>query len=155
MPSFLRLKGVNDLLKKIKDERLMIKNLKIIRVAFLVQTIGILIILVKDFIDEKAVFGSPLFFVLIVTVLVLNVMSMPISLEYFEPKKKSVLNSYPKILFISALIGVGMTFLYLFLSPDRSVMEAIIAGGILSVCFLFSFSILYFIQKKRKQDLDE
>jgi hypothetical protein len=142
-------------MKKIKDERLVIQNLKNIRVAFLVQTLGIILILVKDIIDGKEIFGTPLFFLFIVTIVVFNLISMGVSIDNEEPKRNSILNTYKKVILLSIVVGVVFTGLYVILSPERPLLEAFVGGLILFICFLSSFSIVYFIKQKRSQEFDD
>jgi len=55
-------------MNKIKDERLVLRNLKNIRIAFLFQTLGIITILCKQhFMDGKSFSDIPLFLVFILT----------------------------------------------------------------------------------------
>ncbi len=68
-------------MKKIKDERLILQNLKNIRVAFIVQTIGIIGILVYQAITDgiMAFTKNPLWLLLLVVGVVLNYQNLMIA----------------------------------------------------------------------------
>ncbi|MFD1452764.1 hypothetical protein [Oceanobacillus sojae] len=72
-------------MKKIKDERLKLKNLKDIRVLFLIQTIGIVVgILGYDF-GTKGIDGmtdNPLWYVFMITAIVSAYLSIGISVDH-------------------------------------------------------------------------
>ena len=71
-------------MKKIKDDRLILKNLKNIRGAYIIQTLGIFCILGYDWITRgsEAMFESPLWFVFIVSTTALTFFSMDISVAH-------------------------------------------------------------------------
>lgn len=50
------------ILNKISDERLLAKNLRNIRIAFVIQTLGIIVVLVNEWIKNgsRAMFAEPL-----------------------------------------------------------------------------------------------
>ena len=72
--------------KKITDERLLVKNLRNIRIAFSVQTLGILIILGWKMVAEgaSAATNEPLWLVWLVSMIVLIALSIPVSRENNE-----------------------------------------------------------------------
>jgi len=87
-------------LQKIKDERLLLKNLQNLRIAYILQTLGIIGILGYDLIT-KGIDGmreNPLWFVFILTTVVSAFLSMNISVEY-ESQKRS-----PKKGFLISLV---------------------------------------------------
>lgn len=79
------------MIKKINDERLLIRNLKNIRIAYIVQTLGIIAILAYDLITKgvDGMTNNPLWLVFLVTMVVSAYLSMSISVEY-ENRKKPV-----------------------------------------------------------------
>ena len=48
-----------------------------------------------------------------------------------------------------------MAIIYIIFSPERPLFEAISTGSILFICFLVSYSVSFFIKKRRLQDNDE
>jgi hypothetical protein len=143
--------------KKITDERLILVNLKNIRIAFVCQTLGILATLFYTAFRSVAdiAFQSPLFFVLIMTNVLLIFLQMRVTadVEETERKRKKVLPYYACVLIslaVGAIIGtVAWTF-------DRQhPLSAWIIGIVFFVCFLASYSLMYFLKKKRSEDDDE
>lgn len=89
-------------MKKITDERLKLKNLKHIRIAHLIQTLGILAILTYESITQgiEAVRGTPLWWVFRLTITVLLFSAISISIEH-DPKTRS-----PQKFFIGWMVFV-------------------------------------------------
>lgn len=87
-------------MKKIIDERLKLKNLKHIRIAHLIQTLGILAILIYESITQgiDTVCGTPLWWVFRLTITVLLFSAVSMSIEH-DTKRRS-----PKKFFIGWLI---------------------------------------------------
>lgn len=98
-------------MQKIKDERLLLKNLQNLRIAYILQTLGIIGILGYDLIT-KGIDGmreNPLWFVFILTTVVSAFLSMNISVEYESQKrspKKGFLISLVVLTLISTIIGI-------------------------------------------------
>lgn len=144
-------------MKKIKDERLILKTLKNIRIAFIFQYIGVIGILgyigFTEGIDQ--ITKSPLWLLFILTSIVLSYLQLSVSIDVEESEKEIKLTPYYKIILRSLIIGIVMAIIYIIFSPERPLFEAILTGGILFICFLGSYSISYFIKKRRLQDNDE
>lgn len=137
-------------LQKIKDERLKLKNLKNIRVAFMVQTIGIAFILVYDTINKGigAMTDNPLWFVLIITAIVYLYLSMSISVEHERSDKnpkKGLTISFIVLLLASVILGVLVG-----ISKDSTWMTGILIGGILFICSLVPIVYIYYLRKKQQ-----
>ncbi|MED1919916.1 branched-chain amino acid ABC transporter substrate-binding protein, partial [Bacillus thuringiensis] len=62
---------------------------------------------------------------------------------------------YYKLVLRSLLIGIIITIIYLIFIPERPLFEAILTGSVFLICFLVSYSVSYFIKKRRLQDNDE
>ena len=77
------------MMQKITDERLKLKNLKNIRVLFLVQTIGIIGILGYDLVTKgmNGMTANPLWYVLVLTGVVSAYLSMGISVDHESSNK--------------------------------------------------------------------
>lgn len=82
-------------MKKIRDERLQLQNLKNIRGVYIFQTLGIISILGYDFLNDglEAVKANPLWFILIVTKIIYFYLSMSISVDY-ETRKRTPKQSF-------------------------------------------------------------
>ncbi|REJ11022.1 hypothetical protein [Halobacillus trueperi] len=139
-------------MKKIRDERLQLKNLKNIRVVYIVQTLGILAILGYD-LTTKGLDGmtsNPVWIVFMVSVIVNAYLSMTISVDHEERQRSPVKRLYISLTVISvlsAIIGLFVSF-----SDGQKVWNGLIIGGIIFVSFLVP--VLY-IFKLRKDNLEE
>ncbi|MEK7014758.1 branched-chain amino acid ABC transporter substrate-binding protein [Bacillus sp. FSL R9-9410] len=144
-------------MKKIKDERLILQTLKNIRVAFLFQSIGIIGILGYIGFTEgiNQITKSPLWLLFILTSMLLSYLQLSISIDVENSEKEMKLTPYYKIVLRSLVVGIVMAIIYIIFSPERPLFEAILTGSILFICFLTSYSISYFIKKRRLQDEDE
>ncbi|MFE6134930.1 branched-chain amino acid ABC transporter substrate-binding protein [Bacillus sp. NPDC057893] len=144
-------------MKKIKDERLILQTLKNIRIAFLFQYIGIIGILgyigFSEGIDQ--ITKSPLWLLFILTSILLSYLQLSVSIDVEENEKEMKLTPYYKIVLRCLVIGIIMAIIYIIFSPERPLFEAILTGSVLFVCFLASYSISYFIKKRRLADKDE
>lgn len=144
-------------MKKIKDERLILQTLKNIQIAFLFQSLGIIGTLgyigFTEGLDQ--ITKSPLWLLFILTSIVLSYLQLSVSIDVEEIKKDIQLTPYYKLVFRSLIVGIIMAIIYIIFSPERPLFEAILTGGILFICFLGSYSISYFIKKRRLQNDDE
>ncbi|WP_080345181.1 branched-chain amino acid ABC transporter substrate-binding protein [Bacillus cereus] len=146
-----------DIVKKIKDERLILKTLKNIRIAFLFQSLGIIGILGYIGFTEgmDQITKSPLWLLFILTSIVLSYLQLSVSIDVEEGEKDIKLTPYYKIILRSLIVGTIIAIIYIIFSPERPLSEAILTGSIFFICFLISYSISYFIKKRRLQDNDE
>lgn len=146
-----------DIAKKIKDERLILKTLKNIRIAFLFQSLGIIGILSYIGFTEgmDQITKSPLWLLFILTSIVLSYLQLSVSIDVEEGEKDIKLTPYYKIILRSLIVGTIIAIIYIIFSPERPLFEAILTGSIFFICFLISYSISYFIKKRRLQDNDE
>ncbi|MCC2459713.1 branched-chain amino acid ABC transporter substrate-binding protein [Bacillus mobilis] len=144
-------------MKKIKDERLILKTLKNIRIAFLFQSLGIIGILGYIGFTEgmDQITKSPLWLLFILTSIVLSYLQLSVSIDVEDGEKDIKLTPYYKIVLRCLILGIVMAIIYIIFSPERPLFESILTGGILFICFLTSYSISYFIKKRRLQDDDE
>src|SRR5690554_5434261 len=73
-------------MKRIRDERLLLQNLKNIRLAFIVQTLGLVAILVYQAVTEgiRQVVGNPLWLVLMLTMVVISVLQVGITFDVYD-----------------------------------------------------------------------
>lgn len=139
-------------MKVIKDERLKIKNLKNIRIAFILQTLGIIGILFLNFLKDgaMAVFDSPLFFLLILVSTIFLYTSLNISIEYDEIKSPKLNLTIYIIISLIASIAVA----YFSITSGVILIEGIIYGIILFICFLISSIYIYKLRIKKLKEFD-
>lgn len=144
-------------LKKIKDERLILQTLKNIRIAFLFQSIGIIGILsyigFTEGIDQ--ITKSPLWLLFILTSILLAYLQLSVSIDVKESEKEIKLTPYYRLVLRSLITGVIIAIIYIIFSPERPLFEAILTGSIFFICFLVSYSISYFIKKRRLEEDNE
>ncbi len=137
-------------MKIIKDERLIIQNLRNIRIAFVFQTLCILGILIYDGISKgiSHVTDNPLWLVFIVTSILLGYLNLRISVDEFETYNGKKQGSYYKNVIVSLVIGVIFSVITI-LTPKGTIRDAVIIGAVMFLCFLFSLTVVYFLRKKR------
>ena len=78
-------------MRKIKDERLLIKNLKNIRIAFLVQIIGLFAALTYEAITEgpREAISNPIFFSFLLTMIVYFSLTINVSKDENKAEKEN------------------------------------------------------------------
>ena len=142
-------------MRKIKDERLLIKNLKNIRVAFLVQTFGIFSVLTYIGITEgpREATGNLFFTVFMLSMLVYLWLHLGISRDVSE-HSEGVKKPVPYYIWIIISGGIGIVIgLAARFGPDKSsVSDSMLVGGVVFVCFLIPYTVNYFIKKKRYEE---
>lgn len=145
-------------MKKIKDERLVLQQLKNFRVAFIVQTLGIIAILAYIGISDglSKMTEQPLWFVFMITMIVFLWSNLRISLDVYDhvnAEKKPA--PYYRTVIIIAIIGTVIGLFARF-GPDQSTnVEAIFTGLIIFICFLIPFTFIYHLRKKRLTNEDD
>ncbi|WP_430786964.1 hypothetical protein VBD025_15200 [Virgibacillus flavescens] len=144
-------------MKRIKDERLQIQSLKNIRIAFILQTLGIIVILLYEMITEGVLeaTNNPLWFVFLITTVALSWLNLKISVDVYEnATEKKMPGPYYRAVILSALIGITLALLAKF-GPDKSSnSDALIVGGVVFICFLMPYTFVYYVRKKRLDDND-
>lgn len=145
-------KGERLKVQKITDERLILKNLKNIRVAYIVQMLGIISILGYDLVTKGMyeVIGNPLWFVLIISTIIHSYLSLSVSVDHESDKKHP-----QKGLTISLIVLVLITILIGFLvaiSQGSTIFSGVIIGGIIFVCGFVPIVYIYKLRKKRKDE---
>lgn len=139
-------------MKKIKDERLQLQNLKNIRIVFVVQNLGIIGILAYDYfikgMDEMRT--NPLWFLLIISMIILAYLSMSISSDYerqpTNPKKSLVISLVTSGV-ICTLIGCLVAR-----SEAGDIAQGILMGGSLFICILIPVIYMYNLRIKQHED---
>jgi len=143
-------------MKKIKDERLILKNLQNVRTAYIIQTIGIIGILGYDLITKgmEGMRQNPLWIVFMITTIVSLYLSMNISVDHESsensPKKGTVL-SLLILTAISVVIGTAVNF-----TDGFGMLDGLIMGGIIFVCGFIPILYIHHLRTKRQEEnLDE
>ena len=134
-------------MKKIRDERLILQNLKNIRMAFIVQTIGIIGILVYQLISEGVMdlTGNPLWMLLLLIGVVLGYQNLIVANDIED--KKSNPGPYYRVIILATIVG-GVIGLLVKLFPGDGNPNALIAGLAVFFCFLIPFSVVHFLVKR-------
>jgi hypothetical protein len=134
--------------KKIKDERLILKNLQNIRVAYIIQTIGILAILGYDLVTKgmDGMTKNPLWLVFMMTAVISAYLSMNISVDH-ETNEKSpkirLVISLAVAALISIAVGIGVS-----LTDGFGPINGIVLGGIIFICSLAPTLYIYYLRIK-------
>ncbi|MYL70505.1 hypothetical protein GLW00_06580 [Halobacillus litoralis] len=139
-------------MQKIKDERLQLKNLKNIRVVFIIQTLGILALLGYDLFTKglDGMTDNPLWFVFMISVIVNAYLSMSISVDHEKAPKSPLKGLYVSLSIVGVLsVIVGMLVSF---SEGQTIWNGLLIGGIIFISFLVP--VLY-IYKLRKDSWDE
>ncbi|WP_077619589.1 hypothetical protein [Bacillus sinesaloumensis] len=143
-------------MKKIKDERLLLKNLKNIRIAYVVQTAGILGILGYDLLTKgmEGMRQNPLWMVFMITVIVSVYLSMSISVDHENSEKSPKIGFLISLIILTAislLIGIAVKF-----SAGFETVDGLIMGGIIFICGLIPILYIHYLRTKRQEEnLDE
>lgn len=139
-------------MKKVNEEGISLQRLKNMRIAFIVQTVGIFAFLVYEAIMKglSAAIGHPLWYVAIFTVLVQSGLDLIKSDDDFKTSNKQIKPwPYYRIVLIAALVGLAFGLLVKF-GPDKSSsMDSLISGSVASIAFLLPFTIVHILRIKR------
>ena len=135
-------------MKKISDERLILQNLKNIRITYFIQTLGILAILGYELITKgfEGMRENPLWLVFMVTTIVFAYLSMSISVEYENKKTEPQMGlriSLLLLILISAVVAILVSF-----TDGFTIINGLIIGGIIFICGLLPIVYIYNLRKK-------
>ncbi|WP_027953806.1 MULTISPECIES: hypothetical protein [Halobacillus] len=139
-------------MEKIKDERLQLKNLKNIRITFIVQTLGIMGVLLYDLINHgmDGMTDNPVWFVFIMTGVVNAYLSMTISVEHEKTKGSPVKRLYIALGIITLISLLFVTFIAL--TNGYNVMDGLLVGGIVFVCSVIPAFYMYGLRQKEREE---
>lgn len=139
-----------------RDERLLLRNLQIMRIAYAIQTLGIIGILLYDFIlsGMNGMKQNPLWILFIVVSTILAFLSMDSSVEH-ETNDSSPL----KGLLISLLVVTGIsivTGIFTSYSEGFTGVDGLLTGGLFLICGSVPFLFIYNLRKKKRdENMDE
>ncbi len=139
-------------MKKIKDERLIIKNLKHIRLAHIIQTIGIISILVYEGVTKgiDAVYLTPLWWVFRLTITVMLFSTISMSIEHDEKAR-----SPKKFLTGWIIFGLILSLGVIIIGKDQvGIMKALLAGLVSFIVSMIPGGYIYYLLKRKKELID-
>ncbi|SDM62506.1 hypothetical protein [Bacillus sp. OK048] len=139
-------------MKKITDERLILQNLKNIRIAYIVQTVGILGILGYDLVTKglDGMRENPLWIVFMITTVISAYLSMSIGADHESNKinpQKSLRISLVVLILISTVVGFFVS-----ITDGFTIINGVIIGGILFICGLIPIVYIYNLRTKRQDE---
>ena len=142
-------------MKKIKDERLIMRNLQNIKTVYIVQTIGILGILGHSFLqggfDEMR--ANPLWLLFMLTTILSAYLSMRVSVEN-EQSVQNPSRSFRISLIVLMTIIIIVSTLTL-LTPGFGLSDAFLIGSILFICGIIPIYYIYRLRVKEQEDMEE
>lgn len=135
-------------MKKVHDERIEWQRLKNFRLAFIIQSAGIIgILLYHLMMDGVMEFTkNPLWMLLLIVAIVLNYQNLKIADELED--KVTNPGPYYRVLIYAAIFGVLTGALAYFFPGDERA-NAFLVGAIVFICFLIPFTVAYYLLKKR------
>ena len=139
-------------MKKITDERLVLKNLMNIKITYMVQTLGILCILGYELFQGglEQMRANPLWTLFILTSVVSAYLSMSISVE---SEKEN--NNPKKSFWISTVVLLAIMSVVAYLTsitPNYGWKEGILLGLIILICGIIPVYYVYRLRKKKQDD---
>ncbi|PEF71880.1 hypothetical protein [Bacillus pseudomycoides] len=142
-------------MKKITDERLILRNLKNIRITYIVQTIGILCILGYEFFQGglDGMRENPLWMVFILTSVVSAYLSMSVSVEH-EKEIKNPKKSLIVSMVVLTIIVVTVAYL-ISITPNFSWIDGLLLGAIVFICGFIPLYYVYRLRVKQEQNLED
>ncbi|OPA76257.1 hypothetical protein BVG16_18860 [Paenibacillus selenitireducens] len=142
-------------MKKITDERLILRNLQNIKIAYIVQTIGVLCILGYEFFKGglEGMRENPLWMVFMLTSVVSGYLSMSVSVEH-EKELKNSKKSFIVSLIVLTVIVVAVTYLTS-ITPNSGWIDGLLIGVILFICGFIPMYYVYRLRAKQEQDLED
>jgi hypothetical protein len=142
-------------MKKVSDERLVLRNLQNIKITYIVQTIGILCILGYELAQGglEGMRQNPLWLVFMLTTVVYTYMSMSVSVEH-ETKMKDPKKSLMISLVVLTLIALVVAYLTS-ITPNFGYGDGTLMGAIIFVCGYIPCHYVYRLRQKQQEDLED
>ncbi|MGM0904444.1 MAG: hypothetical protein ACQEXB_25515 [Bacillota bacterium] len=140
-------------MKKISDERLILRNLQNIKMTYIVQTIGILCILGYELVQGglEGMRQNPLWLVFILTTVVYSYLSMSVSVEH-ETKRKDPKKSLMISVLVLSLITLAVGY-FTSITPNYGWGDGILIA-ILFICGFIPCFYVYRLRVKQQEDLE-
>lgn len=139
-------------MKKITDERLVLRNLHPIKIAYIIQTIGILCILAFDLYQGgvEQMRNNPLWLLFIITTVVMAYLSMSVSVEH-EREIKNPKRSLIISLIIVLLIAFALAY-FTSRTPGFDWSNGLLIGVIILICGFVPCFYIYRLRMKQLED---
>lgn len=142
-------------MKKINDERLILQNLKNIKVAYIVQTVGIIGILGYDLINHGAetMFKSPVGLVFLISSITSMFLNSKINVDFEKDNKNPKTGLILSILVVIAISVVSGIMISKGDSFDK--INGILSGVLIFVCGLIPSFYIYKLRKEKLENLED
>ncbi|MES1050032.1 hypothetical protein FOA24_11525 [Bacillus thuringiensis] len=142
-------------MKKITDERLILRNLKNVKITYIVQTIGILCILGYDLFQGglDGMRENSLWMVFILTSVVSAYLSISVSVEH-EKEIKNPKKSLIVSMVVLTIIVVTVAYLTS-ITPTFSWINGLLVGAIVFIFGCIPMYYVYRLRIKQEQDLED
>ncbi|MBS4209990.1 hypothetical protein [Bacillus sp. FJAT-50079] len=142
-------------MKKIRDERLNLKNLQHVRMTYVIQTIGIVCILGYNFIQGgvEEMRANPLWIVFMLSTVVYLYLTMSVSVEH-EKEIKNPKKSFA-ISLIVLMIIVGAVAYLTSITPNFGWVDGLLMGAIIFICGLIPVYYVYRLRMKQAESFDD
>jgi len=142
-------------MKKIKDERLVLRNLQNIRIVYIIQTVGILGILGHSFLqggmDEMR--ANPLWLLFMLTTIISAYLTMRVSVENEQSVQNPVKSFRISLVVLMTIIIIVSTLTLL--TPGFGLSDAFLIGSILFICGIIPIYYIYRLRVKEQEDMEE
>ena len=142
-------------MKKITDEKLIVRSLQHIKIAYLVQTTGILCILGYEAFKGgvEGMTKNPLWLVFMLTMIIYGYLNISVGVENEKKPKKpvrSLIISFVVVTIIAAAFAILTS-----ITPNFDWSDGLLIGGILFICGIIPVSYVYHLKIKKQKDLEE
>jgi len=142
-------------MKKIKDERLVLRNLQNIQIVYIIQTVGILGILGHSFLqggmDEMR--ANPLWLLFMLTTIISAYLTMRVSVENEQSVQNPVKSFRISLVVLMTIIIIVSTLTLL--TPGFGLSDAFLIGSILFICGIIPIYYIYRLRVKEQEDMEE
>ena len=138
-------------MKRITDERLILKNLQNIKIAYIVQTVGILCILGYELFQGglEQMRTNPLWHIFILTSVVSAYLSMSVSVEHEKENRNPKKSLGISIVVLTAIVMI-VTYLTS-ITPGYGWGEGVLLGVIVFICGIIP---VYYVYRLRMKEED-
>ncbi|GAF63532.1 putative MFS transporter [Bacillus sp. TS-2] len=139
--------------KKITDERIAEKSLKMFRTLFIIQTLGIIFLLILHVIEHgiAELTSTPVWYVFIITSIVSGYLQMNLSVENDDNDKKPSKYSIGVSLIVSLLISFVIAFVLL---QDNSLAAKSISMFFFFIAIFIPSLYIFYLRKEKAKKLE-
>lgn len=142
-------------MKKITDERLIIRNLQHIRIVYIVQTLGILVILGYELFQGglDGMRENPVWLVFMISTIVYTYLTMSTSVDHekqIKSPKKSLIIGLLVVLFVAITVGILTS-----LTPGYNWGSGALVAAVFIFCGAIPSYYIYRLRLKKQDDIEE